>query len=78
MATRHRYLNNPVIQIDGNPIDSYNPTFENHMIEDQVITNSNGYLAHIYKGVEYRQYVHKNANGDIVKVDPWIECDEVE
>lgn len=65
-------INGPLIMVDGNPITSYNPRFENHTLADQVIVNSTGYLSQIYDDVEYRQYIHKNAAGEIVKVDPWI------
>lgn len=65
-------INNPVVRVDGNPITSYNPPFINHTIKDQVIVYSNGYFAHLYQDVEYRKYVHKNAGGHVVRIDPWI------
>lgn len=67
----NKWIDNPVISVDGNPINSYNPVFENHTIDDQTIVSSSGYLAHLYDGVEYRKYLYKNANDDVVKISAW-------
>jgi len=65
-------VDNPVVVIDGTPISSYNPEFNNFMIDDRTITSS-GYLSEVYAGREFRKYVYKNATGELVKLSPWLE-----
>ena len=67
MENRDVAVENSVQVVCGNPYFSFNPTFENHMIADRVITSS-GYYSMTYNGFEYRTYVYKNAAGSVVTV----------
>lgn len=66
------YIDNPVVVVDGTPIESYNPEFQNHMITDRNITAS-GYLSEHYSGREFRKFIYKNLHGEVVKISPWFE-----
>jgi hypothetical protein len=65
-------IDNPVIVVDGTPINSYNPEFNNYLISDRSIISS-GYISENYSGREFRKYIYKNVIGEVVKVSPWIE-----